>query len=293
MERDTARNMVREDIIESMVESTAKSMVKDMEREDTTEGMERSMKINSSEEEIISWKKLSLLLFIYFTILIILQIVTNSKPITTTIIYTFDLYNKGYSTNPPEIEIFTLIEKLGSEGRFLHLIGTFIDAFLFVPIYTIVHYLLWRKFITKKELQIFLPLLYFLIILTSLFDTIENFIIILLLLTFPYLTAIFSAVNISTTISLKSIVDLIIESDFNFAINGIKYIARMLHYVTPLKFYFLNGFFICFIGLAIVNYILEESSSEVNNNNKGMIDNDQQEQGEQERRDDNNKIKTD
>src|SRR3989338_1932228 len=90
-----------------------------------------------------NWKRFLILFGIYLLILGLIQVVQYMSPELQTTEGTLDLRASGYFSEPPEVEVFELLEKMGPNGRYSHLVIQFIDAFLFVPIYCFVYSYLW------------------------------------------------------------------------------------------------------------------------------------------------------
>lgn len=199
---------------------------------------------------IPSWKRLLVFFGIYLLVLGVLKTVEYFSEGLQKIEGSLDLRSSGYSSDPPEIEVFELIEKMGSEGRTSHLIMQFIDQFLFVPIYCVVHCYVWLKI----GEGLFSPLMYILVALTALVDTAENLSIIVLLLTYPFLSGVVNVKELAG--STRPL------STFPTSQMILKALARGLHYFTPYKFMLIGLFFLTMLVMTILSHIMVQASEE-------------------------------
>jgi len=205
----------------------------------------------SSPSDGISWQRFFILFAIYILVIGLIQLLQYLSPEIQSIEGTLDLRSEGYFSSPPEQEVFELLHKLGSSGRTMHLVIECIDAFMFVPIYCLVHSYLW----IKLGDGLWLPLMFSLVGFNALVDTIENLSIIVLLLSFSIVEGGGLMVGWK---ELASSTKPLMEHPTGQMM--LKALARGLHYFTPMKFMLIGIFFSSMVLMTILSHFLLQAN---------------------------------
>ncbi|EFC48252.1 predicted protein [Naegleria gruberi] len=208
-----------------------------------------------------NWKRFLILFAIFLLILGLMKTIEFFSPALEKTEGTLDMRSQGYFSEPPEIEVFELLEKLGSDGRFSHLIIQFIDAFMFVPIYCMVYSYLWLLLGEGS----WKPLMIILVGLNALVDTAENLSVITLLLCYPFFSGVMNVKTLAeSTEPIMSLLSKKISSGDWQSIGQVivKGLARSLHSLTPTKFMLVGLFFTVLMVMTILSHLTHQAKEE-------------------------------